>query len=794
MSDNVIKILPTELDGNSRYAIRVRTINSFGTVSEWSDSIIADTYDAGTSTGGKLVLTANGMIAYDPNGQTSLVYSGTNTASRTNFVVNPSFEINTNGWTALTSSAISRITTDFYVGEPAYKACLRVASSGATLKDVGFITAAANRTFSTSGRVYTASAYVKALVSQVSIKIGIVFYNSAGDVIKTVYSYSPRVVNADGLWARVSIIGTQAPNATASIGVIVASASAMTSGQAFLVDGVLGERSSTLGDYFDGSTSLGATKWNGTAHFSTSIFDFSSPYFVDGGVFTAGTLQTAVDVGVPQAASPYYGKAGVKMSTSGVQGYSGLQATPSFSLATDGKFRVGNLANYMYWDGLTLTIAGNLAAGVIDIGGFDNTSFHVDATGQMWMGAATYALAPLRISSTGTIRLTGSFGVSNSYMEIDVTTTPFIRYKGSGLATGGGISSEGNLLISTEGELNLVGKSNTNIGYIGSGATILVGDTIILSTANVSAYGSITFSASGYLTDASAVNNWFRPYDGANMHIKASTGSMYLDTDGIHYFRNIAGTNRMYIDTSGNVISSAQVQTKQFYSVGQSPTTSWDTAQFVADGVGSGNATMSTRTATYAGQIRQANSVNDWYIRNANDSNYIIMNVDVVDMSSRRYKRNIVPFNRPLSAGTESALSMMSKIEVITYKRNKAWMIPSGKDGRWDARRAAALARLNEMRQSKGLPDYELVHECGVHCESTPANPCQAMINEEKDLPGIIAEQINEVVPGCVHIHPETGQPEGVKTLSLLAVTIKALQEMKDLVESLEAKIAVLEK
>ncbi len=799
MSDNIIKILPTELDGNSRYAIRVRTINSFGTVSEWSDSIIADTYDAGTSTGGKLVLTANGMIAYDPNGQTSLVYSGTNTVSRTNFVINPSFEINTNGWTALTSSAISRITTDFYVGEPAYKACLRVASSGATLKDVGFITAAANRTFSTSGRVYTASAYVKALVSQVSIKIGIVFYNSTGDVIKTVYSYSPRVVNADGLWARVSIIGTQAPNATASIGVILASAAPMTSGQAFLVDGVLGERSSTLGDYFDGSTSLGATKWNGTAHFSTSIFDFSSPYFVDGGVFTAGTLQTAVDVGVPQAASPYYGKAGVKMSTSGVQGYSGLQATPSFSLATDGKFRVGNLNNYMYWDGATLTIAGNLAAGVIDIGGSDSTSFHVDATGRMWMGGAAYSTAPLKVSSTGalTVANTTSSAVLDATGSVSGNTMPTLAFTGTGYGyNSGGITATGLLWMSAGTNINMRSTAgsviiNSNVDTQLFGNVTMFNNATVIGNLTVGDYTNLTANMTifdtGYLNSYSATNNWFRPYDGANMHIKASAGSIYFDTDGTWYWRTIAGTARMSLSNGAQLEVVGRAWAKQD-DAGSSYTTST-----ILAGNNSTVASVAIWTNGYASQFRMSSSAQDVYLRNYNDSAYPIFYTDVVDMSSRRYKRSIVPFGRSLSAGAESALSALSRIDVVTYKRNHSEMIPDRK-GRFDERRAAALARLNKIRSDQGLEPYVKVHVCGEDCIGSANAPCQVYINGEKDLPGIIAEDLNEILPGCVQVDPHTGNAEGIKTLSLLAVTIKALQEMKDLVESLEAKIAVLEK
>ena len=46
---------------------------------------------------------------------------------------------------------------------------------------------------------------------------------------------------------------------------------------------------------------------------------------------------------------------------------------------------------------------GAITAGTIDIGGSDSSSFHVDAAGQMWSGAASYASAPFKVSSGGNV-------------------------------------------------------------------------------------------------------------------------------------------------------------------------------------------------------------------------------------------------------------------------------------------------------------------------------------------------------------------------------------------------------
>lgn len=396
MSDNVIKIVPSELDGNSRYAIRIRSVNSFGVPSDWSEAVVVDTDEASMETGGRITLTANGMIAYDDNGQTSFVYSGLGAGIRTNYVTNPSFETNATGWTALSNTSISRITSDFFVGEPAYKACLQIqASSNAS--GVGIVTAVAERVSVTPGTSFTVSAHIKPITSTVNLKIGVRFYSSGGTQLSESVSPSAKTVYANGQWSRLSHVDVTVPTGAAKLGFVIYSTNTMSSGQKYLIDGILVEQASTLGDYFDGSTSLGVTEWTGTPHASSSTFDMSSSYYVDGGVFTAGTLQTAVDVGI---GSPY-GAPGVKMSTSGIQGYSGLQATPAFSLDANGKFRVGSDTQFMYFDGANLTITGNIAAGTIDIGGFDSTSFHVDASGNMWMGAGSYSVAPMKILSTG---------------------------------------------------------------------------------------------------------------------------------------------------------------------------------------------------------------------------------------------------------------------------------------------------------------------------------------------------------------------------------------------------------
>lgn len=74
---------------------------------------------------------------------------------------------------------------------------------------------------------------------------------------------------------------------------------------------------------------------------------------------------------------------------------------------------------------------GSVAGGTIDIGGSDSTSFHVDASGNMWSGAATYASAPFRVSSSGALvassaTITGAINATSGTFSGNITSSATI--------------------------------------------------------------------------------------------------------------------------------------------------------------------------------------------------------------------------------------------------------------------------------------------------------------------------------------------------------------------------------
>jgi hypothetical protein len=85
-----------------------------------------------------------------------------------------------------------------------------------------------------------------------------------------------------------------------------------------------------------------------------------------------------------------------------------VAGSAGWSIDGDGnvEFASGNFRGDI--TGATGTFSGavsgaTISGGSIDIGGVDATSFHVDSGGNMWLGAATYATAPFRISSDGVL-------------------------------------------------------------------------------------------------------------------------------------------------------------------------------------------------------------------------------------------------------------------------------------------------------------------------------------------------------------------------------------------------------
>lgn len=75
---------------------------------------------------------------------------------------------------------------------------------------------------------------------------------------------------------------------------------------------------------------------------------------------------------------------------------------------------------------------GKISGGTIDIGDFDTSSFHVDVSGNMWLGGGTYATASFRVSAGGAVqsRALGLAGGSSYVSTISSATYENLFYDG----------------------------------------------------------------------------------------------------------------------------------------------------------------------------------------------------------------------------------------------------------------------------------------------------------------------------------------------------------------------------
>lgn len=178
-----------------------------------------------------------------------------------------------------------------------------------------------------------------------------------------------------------------------------------------------------------------------------------------------------------------------------------------------------------------------ITGGIIDIGGNDASSFHVDADGNIWLGAATYATAPFKVSSIGALSATGAT-ISGAISATSGTIGGF-EIIGDNLVTGGNFAGSIALgpnaswapgaaslrIEGTNGETTLFGSSavfeGNNGGYIqinahlaggpiiGVGGTTIYTDRIDSSLFNGSLSGNAsTATYAGSAGDADTVDGY----------------------------------------------------------------------------------------------------------------------------------------------------------------------------------------------------------------------------------------------------------------------------------------------
>jgi hypothetical protein len=171
------------------------------------------------------------------------------------------------------------------------------------------------------------------------------------------------------------------------------------------------------------SYSAGSSGWkisaNGAAEFNSITLPSSSAALDIGGddstsfhVDATGNMWLGASIANKATAPFRVTNAGYLTATTGA--FSGQldvgSGNTSFHVDTAGNMWLGNasyasapfkVSNTGSVTATTGTFSGTINGGTIDIGGLDTTSFHVDSSGNMWVGASTYAAAPFKISAAG---------------------------------------------------------------------------------------------------------------------------------------------------------------------------------------------------------------------------------------------------------------------------------------------------------------------------------------------------------------------------------------------------------
>jgi len=190
-----------------------------------------------------------------------------------------------------------------------------------------------------------------------------------------------------------------------------------------------------------------------------------------------------------------------------------------------------------YIEGMDIYISGSIVGGTIDIGGFDSTSFHVDAGGNMWLGASAYNIStnPFAVSSDGTIRATTGHIAG---FTIDETSG---LYAGAGatrvqMKAGAGIWAGATAIADAKFSVTNAGVIKATSGTIGG---------CVLSTTSI---GSTNF-VSGQLGSGWNISNT-GTIEAQDVKIRGTIRSSVFEKD------TISSVNGMVLVSSADVLDS----------------------------------------------------------------------------------------------------------------------------------------------------------------------------------------------------------------------------------------------
>ena len=313
--------------------------------------------------------------------------------------------------------------------------------------------------------------------------------------------------------------------------------------------------------YGDGTVYMGTVTtgvWNGTAISDTYISSASNwntafSKRVTGVTLSSSTLTISAGDGTTVTASVPTFNQNTTGTAANITASSNTSLTSLANLATVGTITSG------IWNGSSIGTA-YTDAKITSVAGTSN-QVNVSAS----TGAVTFSLPQnIHTSATPTFGgLTINGGATTAtFRNTTASSNSNVCMGNDASANGAGIALLGSTFTSS-------GQYRANGGYIYSnlagGLTLHAEgvNSMFLATngtAAITINSSQTVAFSSNLTTPNTTSvglqdvggtAWFRPRDSANnLHIRTSSGGIYLDTNGTIFFRNVAGTVEGYIDST----------------------------------------------------------------------------------------------------------------------------------------------------------------------------------------------------------------------------------------------------
>jgi len=377
------------------------------------------------------------------------------------------------------------------------------------------------------------------------------------------------------------------------------------------------------------------------------------------------------------------------------------------------------------------TFTGELSGGTINIGGNDNSSFHVDSSGNMWVGASSYASAPFKVSSTGALTATsasiGGYLTSSSSLNADNIDD-------------GTLSAD---RISTDSlNFNKITASSVEIIADMIASNAVLASKIVSSTTQgtFGVDGDNLYAGFGSFSSINVGNKFTGDNTGVTMSgvisINATSGSI-SGTSGS--FSSISGSS---LSVSGNVSGAGLVDSAN----GSDTNIDFQSSFIDLKPNNSLELRIGTTTSTFYGSVNP-DQYNTRDLGSSTRRWRDIYTVGAVDTSDVNFKTDI----EPLDLG----LDFINTLDTIQFKWAETDNSPAGI-------RTHTGFSAQDIEQK--LIDY------GV---------------QEKDYALFTNSQITE--------DPEGPALYGLRTGELISILTKAVQELSAKNDELESRIAALE-